>query len=54
MRPAPVYWCDSCAHEDSVFGAYCAHCTIHGTIYEPIGCTDFKPKTTPTNKTTKQ
>ena len=50
MRPAPVYWCDACAHEDSVFGASCAHCEIHGAIYEPIGCADFKKR----NKTTNQ
>lgn len=45
-RPAPVYWCDACAHEDSVFGAACAHCEIHGAIYEPIGCADFKSRKT--------
>ena len=42
---AEVYWCDACAHEDSVFGSRCAHCEIHGNIYNPIGCNDFKNKT---------
>ena len=39
-----VYWCDACIHEDSIFGAACAQCEIHGNIYEPIGCVDFKQR----------
>lgn len=54
MRPAPIYWCDACRFEDSVFGASHAHCALHGTIYEPIGCKDFTTKNNKPLKSTKQ
>lgn len=53
MRPAHIYWCDACRFEDSVFGASHAHCQLHGTIYEPIGCMDFEKKNKPLNTSTK-
>ena len=43
MKPSPVYWCDACKFECSVFGESYARCELHGTIYNPIGCNDFKP-----------
>lgn len=40
----PIYWCDACQHEDSLVGASFAHCEKHGTIFNPVGCTDFMQK----------
>lgn len=45
--PQTIYWCDACRHEDSLIGAAHAHCAIHGTIYNPIGCTDFEQRQKP-------